>query len=103
MAVGILMMVPGGTQELYDQVNTEMFGQAMPQPNQLPEGLIMHSAGPAEGGWYIYDVWESKEACQTFMDSTLNPAIHAVLGDVPPPPPGSEPQFYEIAALAVAK
>ena len=102
MAVGVLMMVPGGTQELYDQVNTEMFGQALPQPEQLPEGLIMHSAGPAEGGWYIYDVWESKEAGQGFMESTLGPAVGAVLGDQAPPG-GLEPQWFEITGLAVAK
>jgi hypothetical protein len=98
----MLMMTPGVTKEQYDQVNVEMFGQAAPSLDQLPEGLIMHSAGPAEGGWYVYDVWESQEASQQFMESTLMPAVKAVMGDQPPPP-GSEPQWFEIAALAIAK
>ncbi len=102
MAVGMLQMVPGATKEQYDQVNQEMFGQPTPPLDRLPEGLIMHSAGPSEGGWYIYDVWESKEDCQRFMDGPLKSAISAVFGDQPPPP-GSEPQFFEIASLAVAK
>jgi hypothetical protein len=61
----------------------------------------MHSAGPSEGGWYIYDVWESKEDFQRFMDGQLGEAVKAVFGDQPPP--GSEPQFFEIVSLAVAK
>jgi hypothetical protein len=103
MAIGMLLMIPGGTKEQYDQVNTEMFGQTGPAPDQLPEGLIMHSAGPAEGGWYIYDVWESKEACQRFMDGPLQEATMKVFGDQPPPGPPPEPQWFEVAALAVAK
>jgi hypothetical protein len=102
MAVGILQMIPGGTKEQYDQVNQELFGQPTPPLDQLPEGLIMHSAGPAEGGWYIYDVWESKEDFERFVEGPLGSAIRVVFGDQPPPP-GSEPQFYEIATLAVAK
>jgi hypothetical protein len=61
----------------------------------------MHSAGPAEGGWYIYDVWESKEDFERFVAGPLGSAIRAVFGDQPPP--GPEPQFFEIATLAVAK
>jgi hypothetical protein len=64
----------------------------------------MHSAGAAEGGWYIYDVWESKEECQRFMDGPLQEATMAVLGDQPEPPgPPPEPQWFEVASLAVAK
>lgn len=103
MAVGMLMMIPEGTQEQYDAVNTEMFGQAMPTPDQLPEGLIMHSAGPADGGWYIYDVWESKEECQRFMEGPLQEATMKLFADQPPPGPPPEPQWFEVAGLAVAK
>ena len=103
MAVGMLMMIPGGTKEQYDQVNTEMFGQAAPALDQLPDGLIMHSAGPAEGGWYIYDVWESKEACERFMGGPLQDATMKVFADQPPAGPPPEPQWFEVAALAVAK
>jgi hypothetical protein len=102
MSVGILQMIPGGTKEQYDQVNQEMFGQPTPPLDQLPEGLILHSAGPAEGGWYIYDIWESKEDFERFMEGPLKSAINAVLGDQAPPP-GPEPQFFEITTLAVAK
>jgi len=99
MAVGILQMQQGGTKEQYEQVTEAMFGQSTPAADQLPEGLIIHSAGPTEGGWYIYDIWESREAFQRFTDGQLGPAISQVFGDQPPPP-GSEPQFFEIESLA---
>ena len=98
MAVGILQMLPGGTKEQYDQVNEAMFGQSRPSSDQVPEGLIIHSAGPGEGGWYIYDIWESREAFERFNDDQLGAAVRQVFGDQPPPP-GSEPQFYEIESL----
>jgi hypothetical protein len=102
MAVGILLMTQGGTKEVYDQVNEKLFGQSSVPTDKLPEGLILHSAGPAEGGWYIYDVWESKDAFQRFFDGPLRKAVGEVVGDQPPPP-GSEPQFFAIESLAVAK
>jgi hypothetical protein len=74
MAVGMLQMLQGGTKEQYDQVNEAMFGQSRPSSDQVPEGLIIHSAGPAEGGWYIYDIWESREAFERFMDGQLGAA-----------------------------
>ena len=102
MAVGMMIMTPGGTKEQYDQVNEKMWGQSSVPAEKMPEGLILHSAGPAEGGWYIYDVWESKEAFQRFFAGPLGKAVGEVFGDGPPPP-GSEPRFFEIESLAVAK
>jgi hypothetical protein len=98
MAVGILQMQPGGKKEQYTQVNEAMFGQSSPRQDQVPEGLIIHTAGPTDDGWYVYDVWESREAFQRFMDEKLGPAIRQVFGDQPPPP-GSEPQYYEVDSL----
>ena len=102
MPVGMLQMLQGMTKDQYDAVNEKLFGQPSPPPrDRLPAGLVMHSAGPAEGGWYVYDVWESREDFQRFADGDLGRALGEVFGDQPPPP-GSEPQFFEIASLAVA-
>jgi hypothetical protein len=102
MPVGMLQMLQGMTKEQYDQVNEKMFGQSPPRTDQLPDGIIVHSAGPVDNGWYIYDIWESRDHFQRFMDGQLGEAVRAVFGDQPPPP-GSEPQFYEIESLAVAQ
>lgn len=102
MPVGMLQMMQGVTKDQYDRVNEVMFGESPPPTDRLPDGLIMHSAGPAENGWYVYDVWESREAFQQFMDGQLGAAVKEVFGDMPPPP-GSEPQFFEVERLAVAR
>jgi hypothetical protein len=102
MVVGMLQMLQGMTKENYEAVNQELFGQSTPANDRLPQGLIMHSAGPAEGGWYVYDVWESKEDFERFMNGDLGNALRSVFGDAPAPP-GSEPQYFEIESLAVAR
>ena len=102
MAVGMLQMLQGVTKEQYDQVNEKMFGQSPPPADKAPEGLFVHSAGSVETGYYDYDVWESREAFQRFQEGMLQPAVREVMGDVPPPP-GAEPQFYDIVSRGVVK
>jgi hypothetical protein len=102
MAVGMLQMLKGVTKEQYDQVNEKMFGQSPPPRDKAPEGLIVHSAGPVEDGLYIYDIWESREAFQRFQEGMVQPAVRDLMGDVPPPP-GSEPQFFDIESLVVVE
>ena len=102
MAVGMLQMLQGVAKDQYEAINQELFGQPTPDTDRLPEGLIMHSAGPAEGGWYVYDVWQSREDFERFMSGDLGAALKKVFGDAPMPP-GSEPQFFEVESLAVAR
>ena len=102
MPVGMLQTLQGVTKEQYDQVNEKMFGQSPPPADKAPDGLIVHSAGPTQGGWYIYDIWESKDAFQRFTDGQLGAAVKEVFGDMPMPP-GGEPQFFEIESLAVVE
>jgi hypothetical protein len=88
------MAIPGGTQELYDSVNDAMgIG-----PDESIDGLILHSAGPMEGGWYAYDVWETREDFERFSRDRLAPAVQQVTGE----PMSGEPQYYEIANLILA-
>ena len=39
-----------------------------------PEGLILHAAGPVDGGWAMLDVWESHEAFEHFAETHALPA-----------------------------
>jgi hypothetical protein len=96
MPVGMLMMAPGFTKETYDQVSEKTFGKSDWGAADAPEGLIVHSAGPAENGWYVYDIWESREDFERFLNEKLMPAFAEVLGE---PPQGAQPQFFEIANL----
>jgi hypothetical protein len=72
MAVGVLTAAPEFTKQIYDDVTEKMFGHASPiREDEAPEGLIVHSAGQGEQGYYVYDIWESGEAFERFMEEKL--------------------------------
>jgi hypothetical protein len=55
-----------------------------------PPGLIVHVAGPFEGGFRIIDVWESQSDYDSFLEQRLMPAFERALGPTraaenPPP------------------
>ena len=99
MAVAMLQMAEMFTKEIYDQVSEKMFGHTDMRPEEAPEGLILHSAGQGDRGWYVYDIWESQEAFERFSDEKLMPAIKEVMGDVQPEPDAA-PQFYDASQFA---
>ena len=81
MAVGVLTAAPEFTKQIYDDVTEKMFGHPAPmREDESPEGLIVHSAGQGEQGYYVYDVWESREAFERFMEEKLGPALEEVMG-----------------------
>lgn len=49
----------------------------------IPEGLILHAAGPTEEGFRIIAVWESEDAWQRFRADRLEAEADAVAA-VPP-------------------
>jgi hypothetical protein len=102
MPVGILQTAPGFTKQMYEQVGEKMFGNFRFSPEAAPDGLIVHSAGPGENGWYVYGIWESREHFQRFLDEKLMPAMGEVMGDQPMPE-DAQPQFFEIDNLVVAR
>ena len=61
MAVGIRQKFTGGTQANYDAAHKVMEVDTNP-----PAGMLVHSAGPVEGGWGIIDFWESREDFDAF-------------------------------------
>ena len=62
-----------------------------------PEGALVHTAGFASDGTFrIYDVWESNEALEAFMQNTLNPLIEKMLAGRPDAPPPSREDRYEL-------
>ena len=63
MAIAMLVQVPGLNQERYDLAfqDTNQSGPAA--------GLILHAAGPAEGGFWMIEVWDSQEAADAFYGS----------------------------------
>jgi hypothetical protein len=85
------------TRETYRTVTEKMFG-TFPMPEEAsPEGLIMHTAGQTDEGFYVYDVWESQEHFGRFVETKLGPALAQLAGG----PSGAqpEPQFFPIETL----
>ena len=82
MAVGIRLKFSGGTQANYDAAHAIMEVDTDP-----PAGMIVHSAGPIEGGWGVIDFWESRDAFESFVGTRLMPRLQS-LGDrgFPNPP-----------------
>jgi hypothetical protein len=58
----------GVTQEEFDAVGAAV-------GDVQPAGLVAHVAGPTGDGFRIIDVWESREAWETFRDEVLQPAV----------------------------
>ena len=91
MPVGMLLDTPEGSQAMYEALTTKVFGSL--QPTVLPDGLIVHAAGPREeGGWRVVDIWESAEAFWQFFDAKLLPAARELGQD----PPDARPTFFAI-------
>ena len=76
MAVGMLVRIPGGTQELYDSIDEHLGWDG----KEYPPGFISHYAGPTADGWLVFDVWESQEDFERFAQEDLGPAVAAATG-----------------------
>ena len=96
MAVGMLLAGEGVTEDSYRQLTEAMFGGYPMREDQSPDGLLLHTAGQSEQGWYIYDVWESQEHFQRFLADKLRPAMESTGAGGGARP---EPQFYPVDTL----
>ena len=67
----MLMDIPGGTQDQYDQI---MNALDLWNDSNAPQGLISHIAGKTDNGWLVIDTWESQEDAQRFFDEKLGKA-----------------------------
>jgi hypothetical protein len=92
MAIGVLLDIPGGTREQYEEINEKAFGDPKGPTDPMP-GLIIHTAGATSSGWRIFDVWESKDAFERFMNETIMPATEGM--DLPLTPP----ETYELTTV----
>jgi hypothetical protein len=62
-------------------------------------GLIVHTAGFTGKGFRIFEVWESREAFERFVEERLMPLVNEVSGPDAKPP---ELTVYELHGLVVA-
>lgn len=79
MAIAIVADFPGGSQDRYDAVIADLDLEREPA-----DGLIVHAAGPIEGGWRVIDVWESQQEADRFVQGRLQQALERAGATDPP-------------------
>lgn len=76
MAVVLVHQGEGLTRKSYEEAVRKLTdGKGVSSPADWPvEGLLVHAAGDAPGGFRVVDVWESEEAIARFGE-TLGPIL----------------------------
>lgn len=80
MAVVLVHQGPGLTKESYEEAVRRLTAgkTRLESPADWPvEGVLVHAAGEAEGGFRVVDVWESEEAVRRFGE-TLMPILQEI-------------------------
>ena len=78
MAVAVTIDIPGGTEQQYEQITTGLFPDG-----KLPDGWLVHLAGPTADGWRVVNVVPSQKQFEAFARDQLLPAAQQA-GDPPP-------------------
>jgi hypothetical protein len=94
MADGLILEFDGVGREQYDAVNQRLGVDPQSRQGDWPAGLIFHAGGAKPGGWVVFEVWESREAQQRFMNERLGQALQE--GGITEPP--ARVQWLELAA-----
>ncbi len=84
MAELFVLEFDGFSKDDYDKVNSILGIEMNTGEGNWPDGLLTHSAGRTEKGWTVVEVWESREAQDTFMQSRLGPALQQAGVNKPP-------------------
>jgi len=75
--------------------NYDAIAEKLNAHGDIPEGAIFHTAGfTEEGRFRIFDVWESREQLQRFLQERLMPVVQEVTAGQDLPQPHEE--TYEL-------
>ncbi len=94
MAEGLILEFEGVGREQYEAVNARLGIEMDSGQGDWPVGLAFHAGGAKPGGWVVFEVWESRDAQQRFMNERLAGALEE--GGVSEPP--SRVQWLGLAA-----
>jgi len=94
MAEALILEFEGVGRAEYEAVN-DLLGIDMGSgEGDWPPGLLVHTAGATENGWAVFEVWESREAQERFMNERLGQALQE--GGISGPPGRAE--WLDVAA-----
>jgi hypothetical protein len=83
MPDAIIWEFDGVGRDDYEAVN-EKLGIDPEGGGGWPEGLIHHTGAEKPGGLVVFEVWESKDAQERFLNERLRPALEAANVTTPP-------------------
>ncbi len=86
MAVALVQDFPAGANETSTS-NYDAIHAAIMQKVSDPTGLIIHTAGFTGERFRIFEVWESREQCERFMNEVVIPTVREVTHGRPAAPP----------------
>ena len=84
MSEGIIIEFDGIGRAHYDAVNAAMGIDPDSGEGDWPAGLTYHAGGAKPGGWVVFEVWDSREAQEEFLNGRLGRALQE--GGVKGPP-----------------
>jgi hypothetical protein len=76
MPEAIIWEFDGVGRDEYEAVN-EKLGIDYDGGDELPEGMLHHTAAEKPAGLVVFEVWESKEDQERFVNEHLMPALDA--------------------------
>lgn len=97
MAEGLILEFDGVGREEYEGVNAQLGIDMESGQGDWPAGLLFHAGGAKPGGWVVFEVWQSRQAQEQFMNGRLGRALED--GGVSGPP--TRVQWLELAAYTV--
>jgi hypothetical protein len=84
MAEGLILEFDGVSRDQYNAVNGHLGIDPDTGQGDWPAGLVFHAGGAKPGGWVVFEVWDSRQAQEQFMNERLGRALQE--GGISGPP-----------------
>jgi len=94
MAEGLILEFDGVGREQHEAVSGRLGIDMESGHGDWPGGLLFHAAGAKPGGWVGFEVWESQQAQERFMNDRLGRALQE--GGINEPP--TRVEWLDLAA-----
>ena len=94
MAEGLILEFEGVGLKEYEAVNGLLGIDMESGQGDWPPGLLFHAGGAKPGGWVVFEVWDSRQAQDQFMNERLGQALQA--GGISGPP--ARVEWIDLAA-----
>lgn len=75
MPEGLILEFDGVGRDQYASVNERLGIDMETGAGDWPSGLVFHAGGAKAGGWVVFEVWESRDAQERFMNDRLGRAL----------------------------